>query len=314
MPSFRLPDQARDFGKKQLRTLFNVGQRVGVDVLPRHFYSSIPDVFDLRRHDYWKHPRSMVGISGATVHEQLQLLRECSSPQWQGLQRERRIHAEACESNGVHGFGEIESDFLFSFIATKQPKRVVQVGAGVSTAVVLAAAEEAGYGLDLLAIDPYPTPYLRKASAEHRITLIADRAQNVPLSTLTGPQAPDLLFVDSTHTVKVGSEVNWIILEVLPRLPAGTFVHFHDIFFPYDYQRDLQSSVFFWSESSLLHAFLIGNSRYTLRLSMSMLHYQCPNELRNCLPNYRPQRDEHGLMDARHPDGHFPSSAYLQRL
>ena len=60
-----------------------------------------------------------------------------------------------------------------------------------------------------------------------------------------------MLFVDATHTVKPGSEVNRIILDVLPRLDAGVFVHFHDIYFPYDYQRGLLSSELLVVEHSL---------------------------------------------------------------
>src|SRR5215211_7782825 len=73
------------------------------------------------------------------------------------------------------------------------------------------------------------------AAALADATVIQAEAQKVPLMQLAALEPGDLLFVDSTHTVRPNSEVNLIVLEVLPRLPPGVFVHFHDIYFPYDY-------------------------------------------------------------------------------
>src|SRR5690606_17232979 len=107
-------------------------------------------------------------------------------------------------------------------------------------------------------IEPFPSAFLLDAHTNGQITLIEKKAELVPRETITKLQQGDMLFIDSTHTVKPGSEVNRIILDVLPRLNDGVFVHFHDIYFPYDYQRSLLSSeLFFNSESTLLHAFLI---------------------------------------------------------
>ena len=120
-----------------------------------------------------------------------------------------------------------------------------------------------------------------------------------------------MFFVDSTHTVKPGSEVNRIILEVLPRLKQEVWVHFHDIYFPYDYKRDLLTDdLFFWSESTLLHSFLINNSKYEIALSQSMLHYKAPEKIKASLPNYSPQSNEYGLTGKK--GEHFPSAIFLK--
>ena len=119
-----------------------------------------------------------------------------------------------------------------------------------------------------------------------------------------------MLFVDSTHTVKPGSEVNRIILEVLPRLQAGALVHFHDITFPYDYPPDiLDRTLFFWNESALLLALLTGNSSLSVLFAMSMLHDSAPRTVSNRLPHYRPMAMDKGL---RSRDGHYPTSIYLR--
>jgi len=76
-----LKRHVKDLGKRGLRRFFEAGQRLGVDVLPRHFYSEIPDVSALRADDDWKTPRSMVGINGAAVPEQLRFLESCCPPE-----------------------------------------------------------------------------------------------------------------------------------------------------------------------------------------------------------------------------------------
>ena len=91
------------------------------------------------------------------------------------------------------------------------------------------------------------------------------------------------------------------------RLKSGVFVHFHDIYFPYDYSRTLLSfDLFFWGESTLLHAFLIGNSHCRIVLSTSMLHYAAPERIAALFPRYAPQHNADGLQK----DGgeHFPSA------
>ena len=139
---------------------------------------------------------------------------------------------------------------------------------------------------------------------------MSERAEVVDRDILTALDPGDILFVDSTHTVKPGSEVNRLILDVLPRLKSGVFVHFHDIYFPYDYQPTLLSSELFFSvESTLLHAFLIGNGHCRIVLSTSMLHYAAPERIAALFPRYAPQNNANGLITER--GEHFPSATYL---
>lgn len=297
-------------GKQGFRTIFELSQHLGVDILPRHYYSEIPDVNDLRGDDAWKQPRSMVGVNGVAIPDQLRFVADCCPPAVVDRLRSGDIHSHACTQNGEAGFGPVEADFLHAFIATRRPRKVVQVGCGVSTAVILRAAEEAGYTPEIICIEPYPTGFLCAADREQKIELVPRKAQKVPLELLTELGEDGFLFVDSSHTVKPGSEVNRLVLEVLPRLVPGSWVHFHDIFFPYDYQRGLLSDeLFFCNESVLLQAFLTNNPRFTIRASLSMLHYSAPEELRRYLPNYQPAANEHGL---KRSEDHFPASTYLQ--
>ncbi|HVN43736.1 MAG TPA: class I SAM-dependent methyltransferase [Steroidobacteraceae bacterium] len=299
-----------DLSKRVLRETFELGQRLGVDFLPRHFYSEIPDIRLMRRDRSWRAPFSMIGVRGAAIESQLEHLRSWVTPSIARHLREVDVFEAACAENGAVGFGRIEADLLFAFVASQKPAHIFQVGCGVSTAVCVAAARFAGYQPRITCVDPYPTGVLQRLAAAGSIDLIPERVQSVPLSRLEALGNDTLFFVDSSHTLGPAGEVSRIILEMLPRLKVGSRVHFHDIYFPYDYGRSvLREALFFQHESVLLHAFLAFNSRFSVLASCSMLHYGAPAELRDALPNYRPAPNDDGLSAGT---GHFPSSIYIQ--
>jgi predicted O-methyltransferase YrrM len=293
--------------KVLLHRAFRLGQRFGIDVLPRHFYSSIPDLRELENDLSWRNRRSMVGVRGAEIAPQLQFAQQCCSPHREELLA-IDVHRRAVTEADEVGYGVIEADFLHCFIRTFRPKRIIQVGCGVSTAVILLAA--GGRDVQVTCIEPYPSRFLQRMHQEGRIGLIAQKAQQVPVERMLQLSAGDLFFVDSTHTVKPGSEVNQIVLEVLPRLTAGVHVHFHDIYFPYDYSRHVFHELFWPNESVLLHAFLAGNSGYRISCSLSMLHHAAPAEFERLLPRYQPAPMDRGLRTAGSEVGHFPSATY----
>lgn len=309
LPRARAERRLRDLGKRGIRRSFELGQRAGINVLPHHFYSSVPDLRSLARSTAWKQPHTLIGVRGGDdVDAQLAVLR-----MWMADGPPEPTWPDACGEHGEPGYGPVESDVLYAFVRSQRPGRIVQVGAGVSTAVILRAARDANYKPKIVCIDPFPTGYLVESSARGEVKLVAEPAQTVDLEVLLAVGNGDLLFVDSTHTVKPGSEVNRLIFEVLPRLPSGAWVHFHDITFPYDYGRGLLTQdLFFWGESTLVLAFLVGNERFAVGVSMSVLHYERPAELQVLLHHYTPQANDEGLRLSA--DGHFPSSLYLRTV
>lgn len=297
--------------KRALRRLFEVGQRLGFDVLPRHFYSEIPDMRRLRTTRRWREPYPLLGIEGADTAEQLAFVRSCSPPEVSEELARREVHKRACAENGAVGYGPAEADFLFAFVASRKPARILQLGSGVSTAVCLDAASFAGYEPRITCVDPFPTPFLRRAASENRIELLQIGAEDLEGSAVEQLGDDALFFVDSTHTLGPAGEVTRIVLELLPRLQRGAFAHFHDITMPYDYSRSiLEEKLFFWHETALLMAFLTNNERFRIAASLSMLHYDAQAPLRESLPNYRPAPNrDHGLFAG---PGHFPTSTYLE--
>jgi predicted O-methyltransferase YrrM len=150
---------------------------------------------------------------------------------------------------------------LFAILRQLKPRRLLEVGSGFSTRVSAAAAAanaREGQPLAITSIDPDPRADLASVlSHGHSHERVS--ATEVPIERFLELAAGDVLFIDSSHTVKRGSEVNYLVLEVLPRLASGVVVHFHDIFFPEDYPRVWFERGVCLSEQYLVQAYLAEN-------------------------------------------------------
>ena len=295
--------------KKVLYRVFTIAQAMGVNILPKHFYSVVPDIKALKADDYWQARSVMAGVNMRSIEEQVAFISDCLDQEVG--ERAANAYHDAIEMVGEGGgYGPIEAQVLYGYIVRHQPKRIIQIGAGVTTAIIRQAAKEAGYSPSITAIDPYPSAYLQAQNDASNIKLIKDLAQKVNLETYRELSAGDFFFVDSTHTVKTGSEVNRIILDILPSLAAGVMVHFHDIYFPYDYPRDaIDGDMLFPLESTLLQAYLSDNPRYEIQCALSMLHYDVPQAIATSAFQYDPQQNHNGLRGTH--GNHFPSAIYL---
>jgi hypothetical protein len=308
-PNGHVKRKLKNQGKLLLRRIFEAGQHLGFDVLPRHFYSEIPDIRQLKSDRSWRAPYDMQGIRG-DPDRQMEFMRDCTVS-YQSQLAEKRVHQSAVSMNGSdEGYGEIEADFLYCFVRRQRPATIIQIGCGVSTAVCLLASRDEGYKPHIICIEPYPTQFLQKMHQSGEIELVRQKAQEVDFQFFNRLNAGDLFFIDSSHTLGPGGEVSRIILSILPRLQTGVYVHFHDIWFPYDYcPHVLSSDLFFLHETPLLYAFLCMNSRYEIAASLCQLFHTRQDELRQCLPRLVPARFDDGLMIE---PGHHPSSIYLR--
>ncbi|MFZ0384600.1 MAG: class I SAM-dependent methyltransferase [Solirubrobacteraceae bacterium] len=150
---------------------------------------------------------------------------------------------------------------LFAVIRRLRPRSIVELGSGQTSRVIAQACRlnaADGHTTTYRAFDPYPTVIDRGLPG--LTELLNLEAQAVPEQVFGALRSGDVLFVDTTHTVKLGSEVNRIVLDVLPLLAPGVLVHFHDISLPYEYPRYLiEDYGLYWAEQYLLHAFLCMN-------------------------------------------------------
>lgn len=306
-----MPFRVNLLAKRLLVKAFHVGQRFGFDLLPRHFYSEVPNISQLRSTETWRKRYSLTGVQGVDLDEQLEFVRQAVSPGMRDYLAAHDVHANAENANGAEGYAKVEAQMLFAFVAVHRPKRILQVGCGVSTSVCLAALEYGGHEAEITCIEPYPTQFLQDAAARNDVRLIKKKVQDVAVDVLDPLEAGDLLFIDSTHTLGPAGEVTRLITEFLPRLRPGVFVHFHDIFFPFDYSpRILTTALWFWHESPLLHAFLCMNPNFRICASLSMLHHDRQQEVVKTFANYDPMKMDEGLGG----DGDFPSAIYLQSI
>jgi len=249
----------------------------------------------------------MPGVS-CDLDEQIQNIKTVCLPYQKEYVGNKNYFTAVSEHFGP-GFGPIEAQALHSVVRHYKPNKIIEIGSGVSTYCSSKAIELNGFG-EIVCIEPHPSEMLRSMSD---IKLIEQQAQYVPLETFTSLDDGDLLFIDSTHTVKPGSDVNYLILEVLPRLNSGVLVHFHDIFFPYDYQIDILRAFLQWSETSLLRAFLINNYKVKIIFCLSQLHYDRKSALQEVFPEYDPLSVVDGLTEEPRPwTSHFPASIYIQ--
>jgi len=302
--------QLKNSLKKLLAKSFRAGQRLGLDILPRHFYSEIPAIYQLRKTDEWRQPYSLLEVSG-DLEGQLRFVRQSMTDDVQQHLRHTDVHGDACRSNGAVGYGPIEAQFLYGFVRTQKPNRIIQVGCGVSTVICMAAATDGGYQPEITCIEPYPTPVLLAAERDGRITLLREKVECLPPTFASSLGEGDLLFIDSTHTLGPAGEVSRLILEVLPRLADGVYVHFHDIWFPYDFAPSiLDRGMFFWHETALLHAFLCFNRRFHVKASLSVLHHHALEEFKKSFYSYRPMKFDRGVCIEQ---GDYPSSIYMQK-
>lgn len=303
--------------KRAILGVHKLGIRFRIHVLPVHYYSPVPNILELQRtRDVWARKSELPGVS-VSLDEQAANLEVICMP-YQSEYTGNEFYREAVSNHFGPGFGYIEAQALHGVIRHYKPKRIVEIGSGVSTYCMLKASEinakETGQASKIASIEPYPSSKLKTLPG---IELKRTKVQNVPFEVFTELGENDLLFIDSSHTVKAGSDVNFLILEVLPRLRRGVIVHFHDIFLPYDYQRDVSRTFLHWAETSLLRAFLIFNEKVRIVVCLSHLHYERQDVLREVFPEYNPQADADGLSNEKYkpfdpiPE-HFPSSTYLQ--
>jgi hypothetical protein len=149
-----------------------------------------------------------------------------------------------------------------------RPKRVIEVGSGFSSAVTLDTNDRFfGGSIACTFIEPYPDRLrsLLRGDDAARTKILELPLQDVPTDVFATLEANDVLFIDSTHVSKVNSDVNTAFFDILPKLRPGVHVHFHDIFYPFEYPREWVFEGRNWTEAYVLRAFLSFNTAFRVR-------------------------------------------------
>ena len=278
---------------RQLREALELTQSTNFRFLsfapPGHFYSPIPDYSDIASDSFIRFDASLKQIPGLDLNEayQLKLVERFSKFKseipWpaEGKHHNLRYHFD----NIYFSYGDTLS--LYGMMREFEPKRVIEVGSGYSSAVMLDTDQHFfNSSTDFTFIDPHPERIktLTRKEDLSRITLIEQPIQKVSESEFLELEQNDILFIDSSHISKAGSDCNHLIHRVLPMLTSGVIIHFHDIFWPFDYPKKWLKSGRAWNEAYLLLAFLQYNSAFEFLFFNSWLEHHHRYLLRRKLP------------------------------
>jgi len=174
-------------------------------------------------------------------------------------------------------FGPGSAFSLYAMLRRFRPKRVIEIGSGFSSAVMLDTSERfLDNQVQFTFIEPCPKrllSILRSDDHEH-CRIVEDVMQNVPVSTFRELEPNDFLFIDSSHVSKIGSDVNFYLFEILPVVQSGVIIHIHDVYWPFEYPQSWITKGIAWNEAYLLRAFLQYNNQFEILQFNSFLAYR----------------------------------------
>jgi len=267
------------------RRLFPYWQAQGIHIMPVSFYSPIPDTRKLPE-STWIRRSELSGID-MNVDEQIAFLRTVV-PKYR---HEYGLFPKVSRGNRFefsydnNQFVGLDPVILHSIVREYQPRRIVEIGSGYSTLVSAGALRINGNG-EIICIEPYPRDFIREGVPGVSL-LIQNPVQDVDARFFEQLNANDILFIDSTHVAKIGSDVQYVFLEILPRLNPGVLVHVHDIFFPNEYpEMWIKEKDFFWNEQYMLQAFLIGNTMYRVHFCAPYIGKLYGDRMAEVFPEY----------------------------
>ena len=266
------------------------------------FYSPLPSETNLLQNiNRWNKPSALAGLH-FDLDQQKTLLSD--------LMRQYYSEFAALPGYAVNlsaGFGlgytEVDALLLYAMIRRLKPRHYLEVGSGLSTFYCSLAAglnNEEHHPLQITCIEPYPYENLYTVPG---VEIIKREVQDVNVQTFTALEAGDVLFIDSSHVLRIDGDVPYLYLEVLPVIKPGVIVHIHDIPFPYNVPYPAEQWVLcsaegapywpvFWNEAMLLQAFLAFNPSFEILLSPTLIRYHDEQYLKENIPLYKTVREE----------------------
>lgn len=277
-----------------IKETFVLWQRLGIHVTPVHFYQPVPDTRELGE-AVLRRRTSLVGID---MREQAQLdllvaVREDFGEEYEALPRTKTSSpTQYFVDNDT--FTSVDGEILYSMIRRLKPRRMIEVGSGRSTLLAAQALRrneaDGAPHCDYTVCDPFPgDPVSTGVPGVDR--LIRSRVQDLDLATFEDLADNDILFIDSSHVLRIGSDVQFEILEVIPRVSVGVHIHVHDVFLPREYPSQwIHRERWFWNEQYVLQALLAFNSEFEVVWAGSYMHLNHPDAVAAAFSSYGPSR------------------------
>ena len=245
-----------------------------------HYYSVIPSLEDVNNRSEMIYKTDKLGGININMDEQLKNLKELQQLHVQVPFHSSRLKRFQIENGS---FSYDDAPVLHYMLRKIKPRRIIEIGSGNSSAVMLDTNEyymnNSIKEFTFIDIDLTLFKSNLVENDELNINMLEMPIQNVDLSIFEKLEANDLLFVDSSHVSKIGSDLHTIMFEILPILKPGVYIHFHDIRYPFEYSKQLINSKVFWNEAYLLRSFLMFNNSFKIEFWL------------NCLLNFEKNAD-----------------------
>ena len=259
------------------------------------FHSPVPDLEELEKRRIWNRKSQLAGVD---FHPEAQVVylmklgeafgRECDWPATRPAGDSQNFYTE----NQSFSFGCAAS--CHCILRYFKPHHVVEIGSGNSSLVISKAlllnGKDSGEKREYIVVDPYPGRMI-EGRLPGMTQLVKERVELLSIDFFDQLNAGDVLFIDSGHTVRIGGDVNYLILDILPRLAPGVIIHFHDIGLPYEYPKIYATNPkfrVFWTEAYLLQAFLCFNHEFDILLAMNYLMTEHREAFQRAFPFYDP--------------------------
>ena len=256
---------------------------------PGHFYSPVIDPAEARANmdSLWPaHLHEIIGID--FNHDSHRQILEVDFPAYMPDYNYPETNDASLRDDAFYTlnsqFGWLDSRALFVLLRKWRPSRIIEVGSGFSS-LLMADVNRRFFDskCDITCIEPYPRPFL-KAGVKGINGLVEKKIQAVPQDFFASIGAGDILFIDSTHVSKTGSDVNYLFFEILPRLKPGVYIHIHDIFLPNEYPKEwVLDENRSWNEQYLLRALLMYSSAFKVVFGCSYAFTAMPTLVQSAL-------------------------------
>jgi len=264
-----------------------------------HFYSVVPSTDDIKRalarHSQICQLGTIPGVERNVEawrsHLESIVRHAAEAPFPEDKQTEFRYYYQ----NPAYGHGDALS--LFAMLLDLKPRKIIEIGSGYSSALILDTVERYLDGqTQITFVEPYPQLLrsLMKDFDKSRCDVIESGVQQVDLALFESLESGDILFIDSTHVAKLGSDVNFLFFEVLPRLAKGVRIHVHDIFWPFEYPARWIEERRAWNEAYMLRALLSDSRRYSIVYFSGYMHQF-----------ERSWLEQHASVILKNPGGHL---------
>lgn len=237
---------------------------------PGHYYSPVPSEQDINRLLNLERNEGNLHEIDFRHEEQEALLKDFSK-YYENLSFPETKEEGYRFHYNQNWFCYSDAIMLHCFLKHFQPKKIIEIGSGFSSAVMLDTVDlniQSDSTKSITFIEPYPERLhstLKKADYSS-VTILESFVQDIDPSIFSSLESGDLLFIDSSHVLKFGSDLQHIMFNILPALPVGIHVHFHDIFYPFEYPENWTQEGKYWNECYILRAFLSSNKDWSMTL------------------------------------------------